>query len=98
MEKRAELKLIPGNQELCEDLPQMNPELDIDPGVKLADPRLGEIESLADFPHGQLFAAGQDNDQPVSAVEPSRDELANFLLFERALVIKSVLVMKSKET
>ena len=46
MEKRAELKLIPGNQELCEDLPQMNPELDINPGVKLADPRLGEIESL----------------------------------------------------
>ncbi len=66
--------------------------------MKLADPRLGEIESLADFPHDQLFAAGQDNDQLGLAVEPSRDELANFLLFERGLVIKPVLVIKSKET
>ena len=66
--------------------------------MKLAGPRLGEIESLADFPHGQLFAAGQDNDQPVPAVEPSRDELATSLLFERDLVIKPVLVIKSKET
>ncbi|MCH2363437.1 MAG: hypothetical protein MK479_02550 [Planctomycetes bacterium] len=65
--------------------------------MKLADPRLGKIESLADFPHGQLFAAGQDNDQPVPAVEPSRDELANFLLFERGLVIKPVLVIKSED-
>ncbi len=64
--------------------------------MKLADPRLGEIESLAEFPHGQLFAAGQDNDQPVLVVEPSRDELANFLLFERDLVIKPVLVIKSE--
>ena len=64
--------------------------------MKLADPRLGEIESLADFPHGQLFAAGQDNNQPVLVVEPSRDELANFFLFERDLVIKPVLVIKSE--
>ncbi len=66
--------------------------------MKLADPRLGEIESLADSPHGQLFAAGQDNDQPVLVVEPSRDELATSLLFERILVIKPVLIIRSKET
>ena len=74
--------------------------------MKLADPRLGKIKDLVDFPHGQLFAAGQDNDQPVLVVlilrlyEPSRDELANFLLFERGLpyVIKPVLVIKSQET
>jgi hypothetical protein len=82
----------------------MEPEPGEDPGVKLADPRLGKIENLADFPHGQLLAAGQDNDQPVLAVlilqlyEPSRDELANFLLFECGLpyVIKPYLSSRAR--
>ena len=47
----------------------MAPELEKDPGLKLADPRLGKIESLADFPHGQLFAEGQDNDQALLTAE-----------------------------
>ena len=82
----------------------MEPEPEKDPGLKLADPRLGKIENLADFPHGQLLAAEQDNDQPVLVVltlqlyEPSRDELANFLLFERGLpyVIKPYLSSRAR--
>ena len=73
----------------------MDPEPEKDPGVKLADPRLGKIESLADFPQGQLFAEGQDNDQPLLAAEAPREELGNLLLFERGLVIKPVLVIES---
>tara|TARA_B110000014_G_C20058664_1_gene551187 strand:- start:351 stop:593 length:243 start_codon:yes stop_codon:yes gene_type:complete len=76
----------------------MAPEPEKDPGLKHVDPRLGKIESLADFPHGQLFAAGQDNDQALLTAEALREELANFLLFERDLVIKPVLITKSEET
>ena len=47
----------------------MDPEPEKEPGVKLADPRLGKIDSLADFPHGQLFAAGQNNDQALLTAE-----------------------------
>ena len=73
----------------------MAPEPEKDPGLKHADPRLGKIENLADFPHGQLFAEGQDNDQPLLTAEAPREELGNLLLFERGLVIKPVLVIKS---
>jgi len=73
----------------------MAPEPEKDPGLKHVDPRLGKIESLADFPHGQLFAEGQDNDQPLLTAEAPREELGNLLLFERGLVIKPVLVIKS---
>ena len=73
----------------------MAPEPEKDPGLKHVDPRLGKIESLADVPHGQLFAEGQDNDQPLLTAEAPREELGNLLLFERGLVIKPVLVIKS---
>ena len=73
----------------------MAPEPEKDPGLKHVDPRLGKIESLADFPQGQLFAEGQDNDQPLLTAEAPREELGNLLLFERGLVIKPVLVIKS---
>ncbi|MEE3229464.1 MAG: hypothetical protein VX272_00380 [Planctomycetota bacterium] len=73
----------------------MDPEPEKDPGLKLADPLLGKIESLADFPQGQLFAEGQDNDQPLLAAEAPREELGNLLLFERGLVINPVLVIES---
>ena len=73
----------------------MAPEPEKEPGLKHVDPRLGKIESLADFPHGQLFAEGQDNDQPLLTAEAPREELGNLLLFERGLVIKPVLVIKS---
>ena len=76
----------------------MEPEPEKDPGLKLADTRLGKIENLADFPHGQLLAAGQDNDHALLKAEAPREELGNLLLFERGLVIKPVLVIKSRET